>query len=375
MQEGNDRRLETDVAFMNAALRQARRGVGRTSPNPAVGAVVVKNGKTLATGYHRKAGAPHAEVEALGGLGGQAKGATLYVTLEPCHHHGRTPPCTEAILKSGVKRVVVGMPDPNPEVRGGGCAFLRAKGLQVDMGILEDKCRRLNEAYVKFVTRKRPFVIAKSAMTLDGWTATGTGHARWITGERSRRFVHGLRDRADAVMVGVGTVLADDPMLTARLGARRGRDPLRVIVDTHLRTPPNAKVLHLESSADTVLAVGRGLRKSELKRFERPGVATLPCPKKARRIDLNALMDILGGMGVMSLLVEGGASLMGSLLRGRLVDKVYIFKAPRLLCGSDGIPFARGQGPKRMDRSLRLREISVRRFEEDVLLVGYPEYI
>ena len=365
---------EFDIKFMREALRQARKGLGRTSPNPVVGAVVVRNGLAIAKAYHKKAGLPHAELEALTKLGGKAPGDTLYVTLEPCNHHGRTPPCTDAILRSGLKRVVVGMKDPNPDVSGGGCELLRENGIEVKTGVLETECRILNEAFLKYVISKRPFVIAKSAITLDGWTATATGHSEWITNDNSRQFVHGLRDRIDAVMVGVQTVLVDDPRLTTRLKRGRGRDPLRIVVDTHLRTPLNATILDNDSSTSTLIVVGPDVSPVVLNRFKKEGVSTLVCPTKADRIDLASLMDILAERKVTSILVEGGASLIGSMLRERLIDKFLIFEAPKILGGDDGVPMAAGPGPKKMDQCVVLKDIQIRRFGEDILIVGYPDY-
>ncbi|MFO7785272.1 MAG: bifunctional diaminohydroxyphosphoribosylaminopyrimidine deaminase/5-amino-6-(5-phosphoribosylamino)uracil reductase RibD [Thermodesulfobacteriota bacterium] len=362
-----------DERFMREALRLARKGIGRTSPNPAVGAVLVRRGRVVATGYHRKAGGPHAEVEAIRALKGPARPEdVLYVTLEPCNHHGRTPPCTRAVLEAGIRRVVIGMTDPNPGVSGGGCAFLESRGVEVRAGVLEKDCRALNEAFIKHVTTGRPFVIAKTASTLDGWTATGSGHSRWVTNEQSRRFVHRLRDRCDAVLVGVGTVLADDPSLTTRLAGRRGRDPIRVIVDTRFRTPDRSRVLHSDSAAETLIVVVEGLENSRLDALsERAGVVVVRCPAGEGGLDLDALLGILGAKGIMSVLVEGGAAIMGSMMRGRLVDKVYMFKAPKLLCGNDGIPVAAGPGAGRMDQCLALGNIRVRRFGDDVLIRGY----
>jgi diaminohydroxyphosphoribosylaminopyrimidine deaminase/5-amino-6-(5-phosphoribosylamino)uracil reductase len=365
---------DLDEKFMREALRQARKGMGQTSPNPTVGAVIVRNGKVLSTGYHREAGLPHAEVEALNKLGAKATGDTLYVTLEPCNHYGRTPPCTEAIVSSGIKRVVVGMKDPNPGVSGGGCEFLRDNGIQVKAGVLETECRQINEAFLKFVTSRRPFVIVKSALTLDGWTATATGHSQWITNDKSRQFVHRLRDQVDGVMVGVRTVLADDPLLTVRLRRGRGRNPLRIVVDTHLRTPVNARILHQDSSSNTLIAVSADVPAEERRRFQREGVSILTCPTRGEMIDLGALMDILGTISVTSLLVEGGASIIGSMLRERLIDKFFIFKSTKILGGDDGIPMAAGPGPKRIDQCLALKDIQTRRFGNDIMIVGYPDY-
>ena len=365
---------EMDEKFMREALRQAQKGIGRTSPNPAVGAVIVRDGQILANAYHRKAGLPHAEVEALSKLQGSAPGGTLYVNLEPCNHYGKTPPCTEAILRSGLERVVVGMKDPNPAVTGGGCEFLRKNGIEVITGILEPECRQLNEAFIKFATSGRPFVILKSALTMDGWTATSQGHSKWITSEKSRQFVHRLRDQVDAVMVGIGTIIADDPSLTTRLNRGLGKDPLRIIVDTHLRTPTNAKVLNHSSSADTLLVVGPHVRDRDFKRVQKEGISTLTCPMKNGMIDLVALIGVLEKMSVISLLVEGGALITGSMLRERLVDKFYVFIAPKILGGEDGVAMAAGPGAKRMDECLSLKDIQVKRFGDDILVAGYPDY-
>lgn len=264
------------------------------------------------------------------------------------------------------------MTDPNPKVAGGGSSFLRSRGVEVLAGVLERDCRALNEAFIKHVTTGRPFVIAKTASTLDGYTATATGHSRWVTNEQSRRFVHRLRDRCDAVMVGVGTVLADDPSLTTRLPGKGGRDPIRVIVDTGFRTPEFSRVLQPDSMAETLLVVAEGVENPRLETLSRlEGVSLVRCPPGAGGLDLGSLMDILGGKGIVSLLVEGGAAIMGSMMRLRLVDKIYMFKAPKLLCGNDGIPVAAGPGAGRMDQCLPVKNIRVRRFGDDVLIHGY----
>ncbi|MBN1102022.1 MAG: bifunctional diaminohydroxyphosphoribosylaminopyrimidine deaminase/5-amino-6-(5-phosphoribosylamino)uracil reductase RibD [Deltaproteobacteria bacterium] len=360
--------------FMREAIRLASKGFGLTSPNPPVGCVIVRGGEIVARGYHRRAGEPHAEIEALRRLGGRGrKGDRLYVTLEPCNHYGRTPPCTEAILGSGIRRVVVGTKDPNPKVAGGGCRFLAEKGVDVVSGVLESDCRRLIEVFAKHSTTGLPFVVAKSALTLDGWSATSTGHSRWVTGERSREFVHRLRERMDGVMVGVGTVLADDPSLTVRLGGRGKRHPARIIVDTRLRVPVHAKVIRDGLSA-TLIAIGSRVPAARRRALEREGVGVLVCPERNDRVDLPALMRRLGERSITSLLVEGGATLMGSMIRERLVDKFYIFKAPKVLGGGEGVPMASGPGPESMEGCIRLGDLVVRRFGEDVLFVGYPRY-
>jgi diaminohydroxyphosphoribosylaminopyrimidine deaminase/5-amino-6-(5-phosphoribosylamino)uracil reductase len=367
--------ISVDTKFMKEALRQARRGLGRTSPNPAVGAVIVRNGKVISGSYHKKAGCPHAEVEVLKKLGKNIqKDDILYVTLEPCNHYGKTPPCTKAILESGIRTVVIGTRDPNPGVQGGGCEFLRGKGVEVVTGVLEDECRQLNEVFFKYISSNRPFVIVKSALTLDGWSATVTGDSKWITNEESRQFVHRLRDRIDVVMVGVGTVLSDNPQLTTRLSHGRGRDPIRLIVDTELKTPLNANVINHSSLADTILVVGPNVSSQHIEKYQKKGVSVIVCPTKNGRIDLNALMDILGKMSLSSLLVEGGASIIGSIIRERLVDKFYIFKSPKILGGDDGIAMAEGTGPREMSRCISLSKIQTKRFADDILIVGYPTF-
>ena len=361
--------------FMKAALGFARKGLGKTSPNPAVGAVIARRGQVVAAGFHRKAGGAHAEVEALNQLRGKARrGDTLYVTLEPCNHFGRTPPCTQAILEKGIRKVVVGMRDPNPHVTGGGCDYLSGQGVEVVTGVLEEECRRLNEWFVTYVTKGRPFVIAKTALTLDGWTATSTGHSRWVTNERSREWVHRLRHQVDGILVGVGTVMADDPLLNTRLKKGRGKDPVRIIVDTHLRIPVNARVLAHPHESETLIAVSEDVPSRRIERLRTKGISFLVCPKKEGRIDLIALMDMLGKRSITSVLLEGGATLMGAMIREKLVDKFCIFKAPKILGGSDGRPMALGQGPSKMDQSIPLKDIRIKRFGDDLLITGYPEY-
>ncbi|MEJ2690569.1 MAG: bifunctional diaminohydroxyphosphoribosylaminopyrimidine deaminase/5-amino-6-(5-phosphoribosylamino)uracil reductase RibD [Deltaproteobacteria bacterium] len=242
---------DSDTAFMRLAIREAKKGIGRTSPNPIVGAVVVKEGRIVGKGYHHRAGTPHAEVHALNAAGNLAAAGCLYVTLEPCNHTGRTPPCTKAILASGISKVVIGMADPNPGVAGNGANYLRQHGLAVVMGVLEDRCRQMNLPFIKHCTTGMPWVILKAALSIDGKLATSSGHSGWITGKKARAAVHRLRDRVDAIMIGSGTAAADDPFLTTRLAGRRGRDPLRIVVDTQLQMKTTARMLRQQSSAPT----------------------------------------------------------------------------------------------------------------------------
>ena len=352
--------------FMRVALREAAKGLGRTSPNPAVGAVLVKNGRVVARGHHALAGGPHAEVVAIRAAGARARGADLYTTLEPCDHYGKTPPCSRAILDAGVRRVFVGSSDPNPLVNGKGVARLRAAGVGVVAGVLRADCDALNAHWFRFIRDRRPFVTLKAAATLDGRIATRTGDSRWVTGEEARRWVHHLRDRVDAVLVGAGTARADDPRLTARLPGGRGRDPIRVVLDTELALPASLKLFHARSAAPTLVA-----HASARTRRLGPGVELLRCRRGGGGVDLADLLEKLAARGVTHLLVEGGARVHAAFLAAGLVDRVAIFVAPKL-AGADGVPLFAGKGPARMADALRLEEVEVQRVGQDILVQGRP---
>ncbi len=360
-----------DNDYMAMALELAAKGAGRVSPNPMVGAVVVRNGRMVGQGYHQVVGGPHAEVHALDDAGDKAVGATLYVTLEPCNHHGRTPPCTEKILGAGVKRVVVAMADPNPGVRGGGNAYLQAHGLEVTCGILEQEARRLNESFIKFIQTGQPFVVLKMAATLDGRIATSRGDARWVTGDRARRVVHRMRHSMDAIMVGIGTVRADDPELTTRMPDDDGIDPIRLVLDTHLSMSPGARMLSRKSDAPTYLVCGPETDQVRRKALSDAGARILELPLREGRIDMAHLVKRLGEMEISSLLIEGGAAVAGSALRSGIVDKVALFLAPKLL-GGDGIPMCTGPGPEWMKQALNVENPTVERVGADILIQGYP---
>jgi diaminohydroxyphosphoribosylaminopyrimidine deaminase/5-amino-6-(5-phosphoribosylamino)uracil reductase len=352
--------------FMRLALREAAKGVGRTSPNPAVGAVLVKNGRVVARGHHSRAGGPHAEVVALRAAGPRARGADLYTTLEPCDHYGRTPPCSVAVLEAGVRRVFVGSRDPNPLVNGKGIARLRRGGAEVVSGVLEAECDALNAPWFRYITAGRPWVTLKAAVTLDGKLATRTGDARWVTGPEARARVHQLRDRVDAVLVGSGTALADDPLLTTRLPGGRGRDPLRVVLDSDLDLPPRLRLLRPDSSAKTLVA-----HASARTRRTAPGVELLRCRRGPDGVDLADLLAQLAARGVTHLLVEGGAAVHGAFLRAGLVDRVLVFVAPKI-AGGDGISWVAGEGPARMADALALEDVEIERVGDDVLVSGRP---
>ncbi len=358
---------------MSLALKLARRRLGRTSPNPVVGAVLVKDGRVVGEGYHRAAGEPHAEVEAIRSAGSDARGADLFVTLEPCNHHGRTPPCTRAILEAGIKKVWYGIDDPNPVVRGGGADTLREAGVEVVGQVMESRCRRINEVYLTNVTYHRPFIYLKLAMSLDGRIATRTGHSQWITSEQSRRKVHRLRDRVSAIMVGVGTVLADDPSLTTRLPEGHGHDPMRIVADSGLRTPPNASIFNSTSSAGVIIAACQNPPADRRVSLEKVGakVVRTSGPKK---VDLKDLFARLYRSGVTSVLVEGGGALAWGALEARAVDRCMFFYAPVIIGGHDAPCGIGGLGVGRLNEAPRLVDMEVVRVGPDILVNGRVLY-
>ena len=365
-----------DTYFMALALALAENGKGFTSPNPVVGAVVVKADQVVGRGFHAKAGAAHAEVNAIDDAGQEAFGATLYVTLEPCNHTGRTPPCTEKILASGIRRVVVAMEDPNPEVTGGGTKRLMDAGIPVTMGVLRAQAMKQNETFIKFVLTKKPFVTLKCAATLDGQLATRTGDSKWVTGEKARGRVHELRHLNDAILVGVNTIVLDDPQLTTRREGQKSKDPIRIVLDSRLSIPETAKVLRLDSESDTVIFSGGNAGNDSCyaekkERLEKMGVKVMETPLLNGRVDVNRVVETLGILRISSLLVEGGGRMIASFLKAGVVDKVIMFFAPKLLCGNDGVPVCQGAGPEKMDQALALSDITVKRLGDDVMIEGY----
>ncbi len=364
--------MDADDRFMWMALDLARQGRGRTSPNPMVGAVVVQDSEVLGTGYHLHAGSPHAEIIALKKAGERAQGATLYVNMEPCSHQGRTGPCTEAIIKAGINRVVAAMQDPNPIVSGRGFARLEEAGVKVKKGVLEHKARHLNEAFIKYITTGLPFVGIKVAMSLDGKIGTMTGESHWITGERSRQFVHRLRDQSDAIMVGIETVLKDDPRLTTRIEGADGKDPLRVIVDSTARLPVDARVIESSSSAGIILAVTDQASHDKCRILEKKGVEVLLIPEVDGRVDVKVLMKKLAEREVSIVLVEGGGTLNYSLLEQSLIDKLFIFIAPLIIGGTKSPTAFSGSGIASLNKAWAVEDIEMKQFDRDLLLIGYP---
>jgi len=360
---------------MRSALALARRGAGRVSPNPMVGALVVRRGRVVGSGYHRMFGGPHAEVYALRQAGERARGADLYVTLEPCSHHGKTPPCVDAVIAGGITRVFIGQVDPNPRVRGRGIRRLRAAGIEVTSGLLKDDCAGLNAAFSKYITRGMPLVTLKAAMTLDGKIATRTGDSKWISCAQSRRLVHRARAEADAVMVGIGTVLADNPRLNVRLGGKRSRDPLRIVVDSRLRISQGCRLMQAGYADGTLVLTGtRAARTATAARLRSRGVEVLGCRLRRGRVDLGAAMRLLAGRGITHIMLEGGATLFGGALRAGIVDRVMLFYAPKLLGGSDAPSMAQGPGPAGIDDCLRLSNMSVRTIGCDFLVEANVRY-
>jgi diaminohydroxyphosphoribosylaminopyrimidine deaminase / 5-amino-6-(5-phosphoribosylamino)uracil reductase len=355
-----------DIHFMSLALAEARKGKGRTSPNPCVGAVLVREGQLIGRGFHQRSGGPHAEINAIADAGGAAAcaGASLYVTLEPCNHSGKTPPCTQAILAAGIQRVVVGMADPNP-VAAGGMEFLRSHGIEVEMEVLKQECRQLNFPFIKHVTTGLPWVVMKAGMSLDGRISRIRGQGGAITGPESLQRVHTLRNELDAILIGGTTALIDQPSLTTRLESGEGRDPLRVILDSQLRLPPEAKLLHQQSSAATWIFCGPDALDERQKRLEQAGAVIHrvdAAPKGG--LDLQQVLSCLGRVQCNSVLVEGGATVHGAFLRNALVDEAYLFVAPYFI-GDAGTPLVAGSLPNMEHLTLNPEMLG-----KDILLHG-----
>ena len=359
--------------MMKRALSIARKGVGFVSPNPMVGAVLVRDGKVVAEGFHKAVGSDHAEIDALKKVGFEAGACDMYVSLEPCVHYGRTPPCTDALIKAGLRKIHIAMIDPNPLVAGKGGRELRAAGIEVEVGLLEEDARRLNGAYIKHITEGKPFVVAKAAMTLDGKIATGTGdsgqNSGGITGPESHRYVHRLRRELDAVLVGAGTVKADNPLLTCRLPGK-SRQPLRVILDGLGESPADSAVFNTEQ-VRTLLVTTRESPENWRREVDARGVELLLLPGRAGKVDIDSLLLELGRREVTSLLVEGGSDILAGFLAADAIDRFDLIYAPRIIGGRE-IPVFGGEGVSFLDLAYRLKIESVRRMGNDVMLQAYP---
>lgn len=356
-----------DFFYMKRTLALADRARGKTSPNPLVGALLVKDNRILAEGYHKKAGTPHAEVLAIEKAGKKAAGSSLYVSLEPCcHRDKRTPPCADKIIASGIKEVVIAMKDPNPKVAGKGIAALEKAGIVVRSGLLEEKARKLNEAYIKYITTGMPFVTLKVAMTLDGKIATPSGESKWITGEEARKFVHRLRGSVDALMTAIGTVTADNPQLTCRVAGYK--NPVRIIIDPRLETRLDAQVACCPP--ETILVTSeKAFHGTDLSAFQKKGVSFLDF--EGETLDLQWLLRELGKRALTSVLIEGGSSLSSYALESGIVDKVMFFIAPKIIGGRDSFPAVGGKSVRSLNDAFRIRDIKTRRIGEDILIEGY----
>jgi len=360
-----------DIEFMRRALCLARRGKGRTSPNPAVGVVIVRRGKVIGEGWHRRSGESHAEVRALARAGGAAHGATMYVTLEPCSTYGRTPPCTAAILSSGLSRVVIASLDPNPRHNGRGVRILRRRGIRVDVGLLAGEASQLNEDFFKHIRSGIPFTTVKVAMSLDGKIATGRGDSRWISGSRSRRYAHRLRFLSDAIVVGRKTIEMDDPFLTARSDGNTVKVPWRIVLDSRAKTPLGARILSPPLSSRTIIAVTDRAPREKRARLEALGARVMRCPSRDGKVSLRSLWQRLGRIGIMSVLIEGGGETIASALTAAVVDKIAIFIAPKIIGGRSAPTAVGGDGVRSVAHAMGVKRLSIARMGEDLLIEGY----
>ncbi len=366
--------MSNDEKYMRMAIRLAEKAQGRTSPNPVVGAVIVKNNRIVGRGYHKKAGLPHAEVNALKQAGKTAKGATLYVSLEPCDHFGRTAPCTDAIIKSGIKKVIIGMKDPNPLNNGKGIKKLKDQGIKVVISGIQKEAESINRPYLKFITKRLPFITVKVAQSLDGKIATKTGDSKWISSEDSRRYVHWLRSRADAVMVGANTVIRDDPLLLSKLS--KDRQPARIIINGNSRIPAKSKIFFTSAKSPVMLASSilgsneaRGFHSSERNPAPRiPRLKAGGVGRRDKRVDLIKLLEILAKNGIMHILVEGGGELISSLIGRDLVDRMIIFIAPKVIGGRRAITSVEGSGVARVKDAFNFKIKNIRRFKKDIMI-------
>ncbi len=353
---------------MRRALELAKLGIGAVNPNPLVGAVIVKDGRIIGEGYHRAYGGPHAEINAFNSAKEDVTGDHMYVTLEPCSHYGKTPPCAKAIIEKGIKKVTISMVDPNPIVAGNGIQILKDNGIEVEVGLLGEEAKKLNEVFIHYITTKKPFCIMKTASTLDGKIATVTGDSKWITNEKSREYVHYIRHRLSAIMVGVDTVIKDNPSLTTRLKDIKGRNPVRIIVDSTARIPLNSKVFKEEGR--TIIATTEKAAKESLSKIQELGGEIIITPIKEGRVDLNFLMKRLGEEKIDSVLLEGGGTLNYSALKAGIVDKVMNFIAPKIIGGALAKTSVAGDGIEFMKDAINLKDISITRFDEDILIEG-----
>lgn len=360
----------SDIKFMKRAILLSKRGMGFVNPNPLVGAVIVKDGKVIGEGYHEFYGGPHAEVNAFNNASGNVKGAVMYVTLEPCSHYGKTPPCVDKIIEKKISKVYIGLLDPNPLVMGRGIQKLLDHGIEVKVGLLDKEIKKLNEIFIKYITTKKPFCIMKTAMTLDGKIATTSGDSKWITNEKSRQYVHKIRHQVSAIMVGIGTILKDDPSLTTRLKKGEGRDPVRIIVDSKGSLPLDSAIYKTGNKENTIIAVSENVDIDKFKQLEKK-LNVIIIPQKGDGIDLKYLFAFLGEKGIDSILLEGGGKLNFSALQANLVDKIISFIAPKVIGGKDAITPVEGQGIAHIGEAKEVERLKVYRFDDDIMIESY----
>ncbi|WP_372751774.1 bifunctional diaminohydroxyphosphoribosylaminopyrimidine deaminase/5-amino-6-(5-phosphoribosylamino)uracil reductase RibD [Labilibaculum sp.] len=362
--------MSKEYQYMQRAFELAQKGIGRVNPNPLVGAVIVRDNEIIGEGYHEYFGGPHAEVNAFRSATKLVEGATMYVTLEPCSHYGKTPPCAEAIVKHKIAKVVIGMLDPNPLVAGKGVKILEENGIEVEFGFLCEELSELNRVFLKYIQKKTPFVVMKTAMTLDGKIASYTGDSRWVSNDKSRRRVHELRNELSAIMVGVNTVIADDPMLTTRLDGKEGRNPIRIVVDSKARIPLQSKILNSSDVAKTIVALTENADARKIKQIEDLGNLVLQIKSRNERVDLQNLLVKLGQEGIDGILLEGGASLNFSALQTGIVDEVISFIAPKIIGGASAKSPVGGEGIEFMKDAIELQNIEIHQLGKDLMLTG-----
>lgn len=363
------------TVWMKEALKIAEKGWGHTNPNPLVGAVVVKEGARIATGTHEIYGGPHAEVNALEKAGDLAKGSDLYVTLEPCSHYGKTPPCVDAIIKAGIRRTIIAIQDPNEKVSGRGEAKLRAAGIEVISGVMEEEAMKQNEIFIHYITRKTPFVIAKVAMSIDGKIAANSGHSQWITGEKAREHAHWIRQRISSILVGVNTVIKDDPMLTVRLNLEKTENPMRIILDSKGRIPLKSKIVSSATNIPTLVATTHRMSCEKEKRLKESGVMVCRLPEKNTQVDIRALIGYLADKEIDSLMIEGGGEVLASFMQEKLVHKLLWYIAPKIIGGSKAPGPVGGSGILHMDQSLPVLAMESKKLGEDWLMTGYMKEV
>lgn len=358
-----------DEKFMKMAIELAKKGKGKVNPNPLVGAVIVKNGEIIGQGYHSKYGGNHAEIEAINNATDDVKGATIYVTLEPCFHYGKTPPCVDKLISSGISKVVIGHLDPNPLVSGKSIEKLKSLGIEVKVGVLEEECLKLNEVFIKYIKTKLPFVVLKSGVSLDGKIATKTGESKWITGAASRAKVNELRNELRGIMVGVNTVIIDDPTLNCNIHG--GRNPIRIILDSNLRIPLDSKILKTAYKYETIIATTKNIDLNKKALVEELKAKVITIDSINNKVDLNKLMIKLGEMKIDSILLEGGGEVNYSALEAGIIDKLMLFMAPVIIGGKESKTFVEGKGIDLLTNSFKASNLKIEYLGEDILITSY----